>query len=93
MHREHGSRIYSEYGFKDAFNPSCRDISKTPENGTIDVRHGWVGADYLGIDQGPILGMIANYRTEAIWRVMRKVPHIVRGLKRAGFTGGWLDNS
>jgi len=25
------------------------------------------------------------------WRVMRGHPHIVRGLKRAGFTGGWLE--
>jgi hypothetical protein len=25
-----------------------------------------------------------------VWRVMRTSPHIIRGLKRAGFTGGWL---
>jgi hypothetical protein len=49
-----------------------------------------VGSDYLGIDQGPILSMIANYRSETIWKVMRKVPHIRRGLARAWFTGGWL---
>ncbi len=88
-----GGRLYDQYGFKDAFNPSFRDSSKPVANGVVDPVHGWVGADYLGIDQGPILAMIANYRTETVWKVMRKVPHIVRGLRRAGFSGGWLDNA
>jgi hypothetical protein len=26
-----------------------------------------------------------------VWKTMQKNEHIVRGLKRAGFTGGWLD--
>jgi len=34
--------------------------------------------------------MIENYRSQLVWRVMRRNPYIVRGLKRAGFTGGWL---
>jgi hypothetical protein len=51
---------------------------------------GWFDVDYLGIDQGPILAMIENYRTDFVWRVMRRNAHIVRGLKKAGFTGGWL---
>ena len=34
--------------------------------------------------------MIENYRTGLVWRVMRTNPHIIRGLQRAGFTGGWL---
>jgi hypothetical protein len=34
--------------------------------------------------------MIENHRSGLVWKVMRKNPHIVRGLKRAGFTGGWL---
>ncbi|HEX7880091.1 MAG TPA: glucoamylase family protein, partial [Candidatus Eisenbacteria bacterium] len=42
----------------------------------------------LGIDQGPILAMAENHRTELVWRTMRKNPHIVRGLKAAGVTGG-----
>ena len=46
--------------------------------------------DYLGIDQGPILLQAANYRDDFVWRYMRRVPAIRRGLKRAGFTGGWL---
>ena len=54
---------------------------------------GWFDTDYLGIDQGPIVLMIENYRTELIWRVMRTNPYVVTGLRRAGFTGGWLDRA
>ncbi len=34
--------------------------------------------------------MIENHRSGLIWQVMRGNPHIQRGLKQAGFTGGWL---
>ena len=93
LHRRHGSRIYGQYGFLDAFNPSFRDTTKKLYNGTVDPVHGWVGGDYLGIDQGPILGMLANYRNRSIWQTMRRSPNILRGLKRAGFSGGWLDTA
>jgi Uncharacterized protein conserved in bacteria len=36
--------------------------------------------------------MLENYRSDLIWKTMRKNPYIVSGLKRAGFTGGWLDH-
>jgi len=52
---------------------------------------GWFDVDYLGIDQGPIVAMIENYRSGLVWKVMRGNPHVVRGLERAGFTGGWLE--
>src|SRR3546814_13051934 len=35
--------------------------------------------------------MIANYRNEFVWDIMRRDPYIRAGLERAGFTGGWLD--
>ena len=60
------------------------------ETGSVDPKSGWVARDYLGIDQGPILLQAANYRDDFVWRYMRRVPAIRRGLKRAGFTGGWL---
>jgi hypothetical protein len=53
---------------------------------------GWFDSDYLGIDQGPIIAMVENYRTELIWKTMRTNKYIVAGLKKAGFTGGWLGN-
>ena len=50
-------------------------------------------SDYLGIDQGPILGMICNYRNQLVWDDMRKCAPLLRGLARAGFSGGWLDQA
>ena len=35
--------------------------------------------------------MIENHRSGFVWEVMRRNPHLQRGLQRAGFTGGWLD--
>jgi hypothetical protein len=37
--------------------------------------------------------MIENWRTGLIWKTMQRNPHIVRGLRRAGFAGGWLDTA
>lgn len=91
LHRHHGARIYGEYGFRDSFNPSFRDTSVRLDTGTVDAQTGWVAGDWLGLDQGPILGMLANTRNEAVWRVMRRSPVIRRGLMRAGFAGGWLS--
>lgn len=85
-----GGALYRRYGFADSFNPSVRDPSLKLETGTIDPAHGWIATDMLGIDQGPILAMLANYRSDTVWKIMRRSPTIVRGLKRAGFAGGWL---
>ena len=87
MRRTYGTNLFSTYGFLDAFNPTFRG---TPQQGRVDPQAGWFDTDYLGIDQGPILAMLENYRTGFVWRVMRGNPHIVTGLCRAGFTGGWL---
>jgi hypothetical protein len=90
MRRRYGSQLYSLYGFLDAFNPTLR-TSDDVKAGHVDPRLGWFDDDYLGIDQGPILAMIENYRSGLVWSVMRRNEHLVAGLKRAGFTGGWLD--
>ncbi len=37
--------------------------------------------------------MLENYRSGLVWETMKKNPHIRRGLERAGFTGGWLDDA
>ena len=39
----------------------------------------------LGIDQGPILIMIENYRSGRVWKTFMKAIEIQRGLKAAGF--------
>ena len=87
---DHGPRIYDRYGFRDSFNPSFTYANVKVETGSVDPQHGWVATDYLGIDQGPILLQAANYRNDFVWRTMRQVPAIRLGLKRAGFSGGWL---
>ncbi len=70
------------YGFKATFNPTYPHKSKNP--------YGWVSPWHFGINQGPIIAMIENYRTGLIWRLMRNCPYIINGLRRAGFSGGWL---
>jgi hypothetical protein len=90
IHRRYGEHIYSTYGYLDAFNRSF-DVEIRPPHGQAIPGFGWVAGDYLGIDQGAILAMLENYRSELIWRVMRGNPHLRRGLVRAGFSGGWLS--
>jgi len=92
MRRAFGGNAFGQYGFIDALNPTL--------NVAIDVHHGrivpgvgWFDTDYLGIDQGPIVAMIENHRSGLVWNTMKKNPHIVRGLERAGFTGGWLEKA
>jgi len=71
-----------EYGYKASFNP------------TFPVRSehewGWVSPYNFGLNQGPIVLMIENYRSGMPWSLMRECPYLVTGLRRAGFTGGWL---
>ncbi len=91
LHRRYGAHLYSTYGFLDAFNPSVPDGTPVKQ-GRVVPGAGWFDTDYLGIDQGPILAMIENHRSGFVWRVMRRNPHVQKGLLRAGFRGGWLEN-
>lgn len=83
MYYRYGDRLFSEFGFRDAFNTS---FTEGPGN-----ENGWFDVDYLGIDQGPIVVMIANNRSGLIWNLMKQNRYMVDGLKKAGFTGGWLQ--
>jgi hypothetical protein len=89
--KERYPHTWGRYGFWDAFNPSFNYTDVKPQHGRIEPGKGWVDTDMLGIDQGPLLAMLGNHRGELIWTAMRKNAHLVRGLKRAGFTGGWLS--
>jgi hypothetical protein len=51
----------------------------------------WVSPGHFGLDQGIVVMMIENYRTQLIWRLMRACPYLTTGLRRAGFRGGWLQ--
>jgi hypothetical protein len=90
MSTRYGKNLYSMYGFLDAFNPTLRTTEEL-KHGRVDPAQGWFDIDYLGIDEGPIVAMIENYRSGLVWKTMRRNPHIVRGLRRAGFGGGWLE--
>jgi len=61
--------IWTAYGFHDAFNLSAQ----------------WYDTDELGIDQGPIVIMIENYRTQRPWRLFMQNSEVQRGLQQAGF--------
>jgi hypothetical protein len=50
----------------------------------------WVSAGHFGLDQGIVVMMIENHRTQLIWRLTRDCPYFGAGLRRAGFRGGWL---
>lgn len=93
MKARYGGGIYTEYGFLDSFNPTLAATQKTLRHGRLVPNVGWVDGDYLGIDQGPIVIQTENHRSDAVWRRMRREPNIIRGLRVAGFTGGWLDNA
>ncbi len=90
MYKQYGRHIYGKYGFVDAFNPSF-DYDVPLRHGRRVRGIGWVDTEYLGIDQGPIISMLENYRSELIWSVMKRNEYVRRGLKRAGFEGGWLE--
>lgn len=90
LHALYGGELYQKFGFLDAFNPSF-NYSVPLKTGRVDPKVGWIATDYIGIDQGPIVAMIENYRDDFVWKVMQKNPYIRRGLERAGFKGGWLD--
>jgi hypothetical protein len=90
MHKRYGQYIYGKYGFVDAFNPSF-DFDVPLKRGRRVRGVGWVASDYVGIDQGAIISMIENHRSELMWTVMKRNPYIRNGLTLAGFEGGWLN--
>ena len=53
----------------------------------------WKSSHSYAIDEGLAALMIENHRSGLIWRLLRKSPHVIRGLERAGFTGGWLEEA
>jgi hypothetical protein len=69
-----GSKIWGKYGFYDAFNE------------TAD----WVATDFVGLDQGPMILMIENFRTGLVWNYVMKDTIIQNGLEKLNFE--YLDH-
>jgi hypothetical protein len=65
------------------FNATARD----PEQPGMG---GWISEGEFGLEQGMIVLMLENFRSGQLWRLTRSIPCLRAGLKRAGFTGGWL---
>ena len=71
------------YGYSASFNPT---YPSQPAH-----EYGWASPYHFGINQGPIVAMIENHLSGLVWTLMRACPYLVTGLRRAGFTGGWLE--
>lgn len=69
FYREFGDRLWGPLGYYDAINPT--------EN--------WTSASYLAIDQGPIIIMIENHRSELLWDLFMSNPEIQTALGEIGF--------
>jgi hypothetical protein len=68
-------RMWGPYGFTASFN-LARD---------------WYSKDYLGIDLGPVVLNIENYRSGLIWKHFMQAPEVQRALHLTGFVG-MIDN-
>ena len=76
-------QVANPYGFKASINPLFHE--RTNDDGV-----GWVSRYHFGINEGPTVLMIENYRSGLIWSLMRRCAPLVAGLRAAGFEGGWL---
>ena len=83
--------VYGRYGFYDSFNPSFDHADVVLDFGRHVSGQGWFASDYIAVDQGPILLMLENYRTGAVWAKLRSSAWQKRGLQTAGFRGGWIE--
>jgi hypothetical protein len=64
-----GDKMWGQYGFYDAFN----------------LTNPWFANSTLAIDQGPIIGMIENYRSGLLWNLFMSCPEVKTGMKNLGF--------
>ena len=55
-----------------------------------ESKAGWTSQYHYGINLGPVVSMCENYRSGLPWQLTRSCPYIVTGLRRAGFSNGWL---
>ncbi|MGZ3808734.1 MAG: glucoamylase family protein [Bacteriovorax sp.] len=69
-------QLLGKYGLYCSFNESI-----TPP---------WFPQRYYALDLGIAIMMLENAQNNFIWDLMKKCPAISKGLRRAGFRGGWL---
>ena len=71
--REHYPETVKEFRLPSGINPTLAG----------DGSRCWITEGYFGLDQGIIVLMIENYRSELIWKLMRQCPYIRTGLRSA----------
>jgi hypothetical protein len=69
-----GDKLWKEYGFVDAFS----------------LQNTWFASSTLAIDQGPIIVMIENYRSQLLWNLFTSCPEVKTGMQTLGFTAPYL---
>ena len=69
FYRERGPDIFGLYGPYDAFNDELNRVQEA----------------WIGIDQGPIVVMIENYRSGLLWNNVMKDAEVRAGLDKLGF--------
>jgi hypothetical protein len=70
-----GDKVFKQYGFVDAFS----------------LKQLWYADSYLAIDQGPIIVMIENYRSQLVWNLFTSCPEVKNGMRNVlGFTAPYL---
>ncbi len=69
MNEKYGKKLWGKYGYYDAFNPTAN----------------WFDDDFIGIDQGPMLIMLENFRTGLVWNYVMNDTIIQQGLHRLGY--------
>ncbi len=62
-------QIWGSYGFYDAFSDQAN----------------WYPKKYLGIDQGPIVVMMENYRSGLLWKLFMRDKDVQAGLRKLDF--------
>jgi len=72
------SHLHGKYGMMCSLNLTYP--TKT------DGLEGWYSNNYSGLNEGPVVLMIENFRNGFLWELMKRLPYISTGLKRAGFS-------
>ncbi|MBM4025836.1 MAG: hypothetical protein FJ280_10590 [Planctomycetes bacterium] len=70
LYHTYGKKLWGPFGFTDAFN----------------LAQNWFAPGYVAIDQGPIVIMIENHRTQLCWNLFMANPEIAPMLKALGWT-------
>ncbi len=80
LYRTYKDKLWGRFGFYDAFNTTYSSKSGNTWN-----RGEWFSNGYLAIDEGPIINMIENYRSQLLWNLFMSNPEIQSALDRMGF--------